>query len=365
MERGRIRRVLRERQGSAPPLAQWAALAGGMALAALLLMEPEAAALGALNGMLCWAQTVAPAMFPFMALLPLLTGPAAARACKKLLGRPMRALFRLPGPAAGALAAAMLGGSPAGALAARRVPGIRQGQLRRLGAAAAGLSPMFLVGGVGAGMLGSADLGRVLLRSQVGAQLALLLLLRGAWKDADEVLSPEPEAAAAPPLRSAVLAILTVGGWMALFGALGQAARRVLGERADGILCLVDVVTGAERVAQLPVDGRTRMLLLAALCGFGGVCVGLQNLAILREAGMKTVQYFAARLLAASLCALLTAAQLHAQQAGISPSSAGVTAAMALLSILISMRINNYFRGRRSAILREEGPKTTTCSGVD
>ena len=77
MDSATSREPPRGKPGEVPSLAQWAALAGGMALAALLLMEPEAAALGALNAMLCWAQTVAPAMFPFMALLPLLTGPAA------------------------------------------------------------------------------------------------------------------------------------------------------------------------------------------------------------------------------------------------------------------------------------------------
>ena len=310
-------------------------------LAALLLTEPEAAALGALNAMLCWAQTVAPAMFPFMALLPLLTGPAAARACEKLLGRPMQALFRLPGSAAGALVAAMLGGSPAGVLAARSTPGIRQGQLRRMGAAAAGLSPVFLVGGVGAGMLGSAEMGRVLLRAQIGTQVTLLLLLRGAWRDAEDAPLPEVEAAAAPPLRGAVLAILTVGGWMTLFGALGQAARRALGSGLEGILCLADVVTGAEHIARLPLDGQARMLLLAAVCGFGGACVGLQNLAILRQAGMRPGPYFAIRALAALLCALLTKAQLVLPQGrtGLPPVAAAAAGVMVYLSS-ISIGIN-------------------------
>lgn len=298
------------RRTAAPVSAgQWAALVGGGVLAALLLMEPEAAALGALNAMLCWAQTVAPAMFPFMALLPLLTGPAATRACEKLLGRPMRALFRLPGSAAGALVAGMLGGSPAGALAVRRMHGIRQGQMRRLGTAAAGLSPVFLVGGVGAGMLGSVEMGRVLLRAQIGSQLTLLLLTRGAWRNAEDIL-PDSETEAAPPLRGAVLSILTVGGWMTLFGALGQAARRILGSDLAGILCLVDVVTGVEHISHLPLNGHTRMLLLAAVCGFGGACIGLQNLAILREAGLRPGMYFATRMLAAALYVLLTEAQL-------------------------------------------------------
>lgn len=318
-------------------LMRYGKLAAGAALAALLLLEPGAAALGALNAMLCWARTVAPALFPFMALLPLLTGEDAARAWERLLGRPMRRLFRLPGAAAGALAAGLLGGSPAGALAARRAPGLRRDQRRRLAAATAGLSPSFLVGGVGAGMLGSAALGHVLLRAQLASQLILLCLLRAA-PEAEEPPSPPAEPpAAAPPLRDAVLAVLTVGGWMALFGALGQSARRLLGDGAEALICLADVVTGAQRIARLGGDVFPRMLLIAALCGFGGGCVGLQNLAVLRDTGLRAGRYFAARLLAAGLCALLTAAQLQLRGARFPATDLPALPASALAAALLAL----------------------------
>ena len=310
--------------------------AAGALLAALLLSRPEAAALGGLNAMLCWARTVAPAMFPFMALLPLLTGDGAARVLRRLAGRAMGRLFRLPGAAAGALAAAMLGGSPAGVLAARRVPGLRRGEFKRLAVCGAGLSPAFLVGGVGAAMLGDAGLGRVLLRSQLCAQLAMLLLLRRAWSGEDDALPP-PEEARSRPLRAALLGILTVGGWMTLFGALGEAARPWLrGPAGEALLCLADVITGAERVSRLNCDLFSKMLLMSAVCGFGGACVGAQNVAAAGDAGPSAPAYFALRLPAAGLCVGATALQLR-PDAWRNPSVVLPAAATILLS---QLRIN-------------------------
>ena len=94
----------------------------GLLIFALLLCRPEAAANGAREAMAQWYYAVAPSLFPFMALMPLLTCPEAARAYERLLGRAMRALFRLPGAAAPAMIAGMAAGSPAGAEHARARP---------------------------------------------------------------------------------------------------------------------------------------------------------------------------------------------------------------------------------------------------
>ena len=80
----------------------------GLALAALLLSAPQAAALGAARAMAQWYASVAPALFPFLALMPLLTCDEAATVYELLLGRAMRALFDLPGSTAPALAVGMI-----------------------------------------------------------------------------------------------------------------------------------------------------------------------------------------------------------------------------------------------------------------
>ena len=286
----------------------------GAALSALLLSRPEAAADGAARAMAGWYRAVAPALFPFMALLPLLTCEEAACAYEALLGRATSALFRLPGAAAPALVIGMVGGSPAGALAARRLAaqaGMTQGQLRRIAVSAAGLSPAFLLSGIGAGLLGDVGSGWVLLRAQLGTQLAMALLLRHAWDDCADPVPAGDARADAAPVRGAVLAVLGVCGWMALFGALASAARAWIGDAADALLCLLDLPSGAGIVAALPMDPARRLALLSAMCGFGGACVGAQNLAALKGCGLSPAAYFALRAVAAAVSAALTLAQLR------------------------------------------------------
>ena len=71
--------------------------AGGLLLMALLLSRPQAAAQAAARAMAHWYAAVAPSVFPFLALMPLLTCREAARVYERALGRAMGALFDLPG----------------------------------------------------------------------------------------------------------------------------------------------------------------------------------------------------------------------------------------------------------------------------
>ena len=280
---------------------------GGLAAAALLLARPEAAADGARAAMAQWYHAVAPSLFPFMALLPLLTCDAAGAAYEKLLGGLTRRLYRLPGAAAPALAAGMLGGSPAGCAAARRVAangGMTRGELQRLAIACCGLSPAFCISGIGAAMLQSPALGHRLLRAQVATQLLMPILLMPFCRD-DAPAPPVEDVARSTP----VLSILNVCGWMALFGAMAAALGDLLGDGwGKACLCLMDVTSGARVIASaaLPVD--VKVAALAALTGFGGLCVCAQNLSLLRGV-VRPAAFVAARVGAGLLTAGFAALQ--------------------------------------------------------
>ena len=83
-------------------------LFGALALVFLMMVWPGEALSAAQGAMRAWALSVGPSLFPFLALLPALTCPAARRAYNRVLGRLMRPLFRLPGSAAAALFVGML-----------------------------------------------------------------------------------------------------------------------------------------------------------------------------------------------------------------------------------------------------------------
>lgn len=336
--------------------AEWV---GALLLAAALLCWPEVGLNAAREAMAAWAMSVAPALFPFMALTPLLTGAEAARAYERLLGRLVRPLLRLPGAAAPAIAIAMTAGSPAGAIAAARSAqqaGLTRGQLERIVCCACGLSPAFLMTGIGASMLGSPAAGAMLLRSQIIAQIMLLVATRG-LRGSDRPADPPPPAAASGPVRMAVSGTLNVCGYMMLFSVIGAMLGRILpgeGPRT-ALLCLLDLPSGARALCGLPVPHALRLTMLAAAGGLGGLCIAAQNLSAC--AGVRPTRYAAARLAQAALMALLTLAQLKMEAKPVKimeilPISALIACIMAA-PVVISW-IKNIFLNKE--ILPENAP---------
>ena len=319
-------------------------------LAALLLSKPQAAALGAAQAMAQWYENIAPALFPFLALMPLLTCEEAAGVYERALGRVMKTLFRLPGAAAPAMVIGMVAGTPAGAIAARRIAarsGMNQGQLLRLVAVTSGLSPAFLIGGIGAGMLDNMQMGWVLLRAQLLCQTTMALLLRRAWPGRVKPVLEAARKSEEQPVREAVFAVLTICGYMALFGALTFAVRYFLGRGiADALLCVLDMPSGVRLLTASGMSDTKRMILLAALCGFGGVCIGVQTLGALAGCGIRAMELFELRLCAAVLNAVYTALQLRLLDgrgmdflAEISGISALQTAALAVVALSVPVLV--------------------------
>lgn len=287
----------------------------GILLMLALMRWPEDMLQGAQQAMRAWYYTVAPALFPFMAIMPLLTCRESVEAWEAVAGRLMERLFHLPGAAAPAMIIAMLAGSPAGASAATRIAhesGMNRGQLLRLGVSVCGLSPAFLAAGIGAAMLRSPGDGVMLAISQALAQIALLFLLRNTWKERNEPVCLPDEVRQDSPMHSAVLSVLTVCGYMALFSGIAHMLRHLLGNAAgDFLLCALDAPSGAAMVSALYIERKAKLVLLSALTGFGGGCVGAQNLAVFRENGMRPGVYFAFRGIISAFSAAFMALQMR------------------------------------------------------
>ena len=289
----------------------------GAAAFALLLSQPTAAANGAREAMAQWYHSVAPSLLPFMALMPLLTCEEALTAYEALLGWGMRTFFALPGSATAALVVALLAGSPAGSHAVRRASArgdMDCGQLRRLALACAGLSPGFLITGIGSTLLGNAAMGHLLLRTQIAVQLTLLFLLRFVIRDDRKVPVSEDRSGKDGSMAASTLAVLSVGGWMALFGAMAGILRNASGgEGTIPLLCVLEVSTGVHWVGAQKADVLWKLVRISWLAGFGGLCVAMQNLAALKDCSVRKGEYLLVRLAAGALSAGVTWVQMNVQ----------------------------------------------------
>ena len=292
-------------------------LAALLAMCAILL-RPGAAVAGAQAAMGQWVSSVAPALFPFLVLMPALTSPEACAAYEAAFARVMGPLLGLPGSAAPAVVIGMVAGSPGGAAALTRIAAqtaMPARQSRRIALAVCGLSPAYLILGVGQGLLGSAQAGVKLAGIQAAVQLSLLVLLRplGKYMKGNAPLPVSGQAGGG--IRSAVETILAVGGCMVFFSALAHVAAQLIGGRAGSLLlAVVDLPSGLPALAQ-----RGNSLLMGMAVGFAGLCIAAQNLDALRAIGLSPGMYLAVRGAAALLTGLLAAIflPLEGQGAGL------------------------------------------------
>lgn len=277
--------------------------AAAFLLLAIILLEPQSAVNGAQKAMYMWAHSVAPALFPFLALMPVLTGPDACAAYRRLFSKIMGKLFSLPGQAAPAVIIGMISGSPGGAYAVRRIAaqgGMSRADACRVALSVCGVSPAYLILGVGQGLYGSAKMGVQLALIQASVQIAMLILLRGSFTGRNAGVSYMIENNLPNPMRAAVESILCVCGYMVLFSSTAAATARWIGKDAGRCLLLVaDLPSGLAELSKWNI--RSNIFMLGGAIGFGGLCIAAQNMDILKTIGVNTGEYLAAKMISAAL----------------------------------------------------------------
>lgn len=265
------------------------------------------------DGVSLWAVSVLPAALPFLFLTGLLAGtPLFARLARWLA--PFFRLFGISGTGGCCACLSMLSGYPAGArtIADAHARGaLSKHEMLRAAALASTSGPSFLVGAAGAAMAGKAVLGWVMLCAHfAGVLLPVFLLARFAPKQIRESAIALPGSADVPKTLSAsVLAVLTVGGAVALFYCFGCMLSDLLTplslpETLCNILVgLMEMTSGCARLLAAPTA--LHVSLATFLVTFGGLCVLLQQWTFLAETGIPLGKFLLIKLAQAVTAALL------------------------------------------------------------
>ncbi|MBQ4088558.1 MAG: hypothetical protein IJC56_01575 [Clostridia bacterium] len=276
-------------------------LAAALIFAAGLMIYPAECAAAVREAMANWAESVAPALFPFAAVMPFLTCAEARRAYDRLFGYVVRKLFRLPGTAASAIVVGLACGSPGGAMAVARVArgeGLTKGQATRLAGIACGVSPVFALSVMGVAIYGSAAAGWRLVIAQLVSQLAVGVIFRNLYNN-DEPVARHAGGEEKGAIMGAVLAVLRVCGYMAAFSVAITLAEKLIGPYIWGIAAFIDLPTGAVKC--------TNDTVAAGALGFAGLCIAFQNMAVLEDM-VKPLVYMIQKAVGAVICAGVYAA---------------------------------------------------------
>lgn len=226
---------------------------------------------------------------------PALTMDAASGACRLFVTSVMPGLFpymvlalmlvsRMSAalPPIGLMALGWCGGSPTGARLMRLYPlGARRAQVR-VAVATATMSPMFLLGTIG-GWLGSRQAGTTALGSVIvgGALTGLLAgkLTRDGETDSREKSPPVP-LSFGEAVEQAAKTMLLVCGTMVMLRVAAALVTESVPVGALPLTTLLEVTTGAARIAELPLPLPLRTAIIAGATGFGGAAVVMQNRAL-------------------------------------------------------------------------------------
>lgn len=252
--------------------------------AALLLMHPETMAEGVRDGLRLCAQTVVPSLFPFFVLTSLLLHLGVDSDLQALCSPMMKPLFRMRGVCILPLLAGLLGGYPTGARTAAqlRTQGvITQQEAELLLGFCNNCGPGFLIGYVGAGILGSMRTGIYLFFVHTVAALLTGILLCRICRCREVPLLHcdlpmrivSPSTALTASVASALTATLNICAYVVLFRA---ASALVNGAVPAALLGVLEMVSG---VAAVSADA-SGFVTAAGITAWGGVSVHCQTLSV-------------------------------------------------------------------------------------
>jgi len=286
-------------------------IAAILAAAALLLLRPQEAAAAVREGLALCGGTVIPSLFPFFAAVSLLLQLGAAEALGRLCAPIMRPLFRMRGVCALPLLAGLLGGYPSGAKTAASL--YAQGRITRQEAELLlgfcdNCGPAFLLGCVGAGVLGNPDAGLWLYAVHIlSAILAGILLCRlsgdrgpvllGSALPAAPVSFPQALTSSVTGALASTLNVCAFVVFFQVLSALPPAPPPPL------VLGILEMVGG---VASL-TPGPGGFAAAAAIVGWGGLSVHCQAMSLAAPEGLSFRWHWAGKALQAVLSALLAA----------------------------------------------------------
>lgn len=283
-----------------------------LVLAALLLLRPQEAAAAVRDGLALCGRTVIPSLFPFFVAISLLLQLGLAEALQGVCGAVMGPLFHLRGACALPLLAGLLGGYPSGAGAAAGL--YEQGVVSRQEAELLlgfcdNCGPAFLLGYIGAGILGDPGKGAVLYLIHVLSALLTGAVLCRLCRDRGTAALPGrrksrtvsfPQALTAS-VSGALRSMLNICAFVVLFRVLAALPPMALPFPALGALEMVSAA------AALPA-GRWALPAAAAAVGWGGLSVHCQAMAVAAPAGLSFRWHWLGKALQAGSSLLLAAA---------------------------------------------------------
>lgn len=288
---------------------------------ALILRNTEAAMEYIRDGLVLCAETVVPALFPFMVLSEILISGGFGNAIVRLVAFPIKKLLGVSDTACCAILLGLLCGFPVGAKCA--VSAYDKGALSKQECESAiALSSIpssaFLISAVGVSLWHNRRLGILLYLTVVGSSLLVGAVMCKRKKKSGcvcaDTLAPSPAQKGAKlftgAIRSSLESTLLICAYVIFFSALTGVFGLVLEqihcpEGCKALLSSFLELSGGMRNASLLENSFLGILLSAFGAGWSGLSVHCQVLSLCDGRGLSFRSYFLTKAFGGILCALL------------------------------------------------------------
>ena len=295
------------------------------------------------NGVVLWANSVVPSLFPFFVATELLSYTNFTYYLGKLLNKFMKPLFNIRGEGSFAFIMGILSGYPMGAKIAAN---FRQNNIcskvecERLLSFTNNSGPLFIIGSVGISLLGNSTIGFLLLFTHLLASISVGFLFRF-WKrnDTEKFISDSSNVknkniklsslgeVIGNSIKNSINTILMIGGFVVLFSVILSILKtsnllniscyfmkpvfelfRIPQAFYSGIISgVIELTNGLNIICHIPEKNISINIIIASfILGLGGISVLLPVWSCISKTDLSITPYILGKILQACFSALYT-----------------------------------------------------------
>lgn len=297
----------------------------------MLIINPSRYIESVTGGLLIFTASVLPALFPFFFFTKLLAAMGAGECVARAIGKPMGKLYNCPDIAGYIFVMSIMSGYPIGAKLTADFYEMRlidHNAAAKITSFTATSGPLFIIGTVGATIIGNSTAGAIILISHYVSALLNGLIYRGKKQINRAVLAPvsnsDIDKILGDSIYSAIISVLIVGGYIAIFNmvgdiltdigvlpALGGLIDNLFGRGAEakvgeGISYgLIEITKGVILLQKSGADIKKITALACGVISFGGLSVTFQSLTFLSKCKIKAPRYLLCKLTQSILAGLV------------------------------------------------------------
>lgn len=296
------------------------------------------------SGLVLWANSIVPSLFPFFVATELLSHTNFAYYLGKILNRFMKPLFNIRGEGCFAFIMGIISGYPIGAKIAvnfRKNNICTKEECERLLSFTNNSGPLFIIGTVGINMFGNSTIGFLLLITHLLASLTVGIIFRF-WKNnsnsylasnnsyvnsKDNISLSNLGEIIGNSISSSINTILLIGGFVVLFSVIISILRtskliyiladcmqplfnllHIPGEFSTGLISgILELTNGLSIISNIPCKKISINIIISSfLLGLGGISILLQVWSTIAKSDLSIKPYIYGKLLHSCFAAFYT-----------------------------------------------------------